>query len=122
MSILTQVQIFNPSITQPMVDFYVVPLLAQIQPCLDNYTEAEQEQALALYVLHSVMLNQGGQVTSESTRTGASRSYAALQAGVGLSATHYGNQLLALSGAADCIKAAIDKPQRFARSVNGGIK
>jgi hypothetical protein len=122
MSVLTQVQIFYPSATFDQVNFYLFPLLSQIQPCLDNYPEEQQEQALALYLLHVFTLNNGGQVTSESTRTGASRSYAGLQLGAGLMATHYGNQLLALSGAADCIKAAIDKPQRFARSVNGGIK
>ncbi len=122
MSVLTQVQIFYPSATSDQVNFYLFPLLSKIQPCLDNYPEEQQEQALALYLLHVLMLNNGGQVTSESTRTGASRSYAAMQLGAGLMATHYGNQLLALSGAADCIKAVVDKPQRFARSLNGGIK
>lgn len=118
MSVLLKVNIFMPQVTKAMVDFYIDALPESVSMCLANYSEDEQEQALALYVMHNITLSSGGQVVSDRTRTGAARTYAA-PTGSGLKATNYGSQLLALSGAAKCLIASKRSARPFAHSVGG---
>lgn len=117
MSLLLAVQILVPTATQDQVDFFLGPIIEQAQPCLDNYSEDAQNQALAYLFAHMTQGTSGGQITSERTRTGAQRSYAQLT-GTGLNSTQYGQYLLNMSGAAECLRAVVDSGKRFAVSVN----
>ena len=117
MSLLTAVRILRPDATQNQVDFYLGPIIEQAQACLDNYSEDAQNQALAYLFAHLTTATNGGQITSETTRTGASRSFAQLS-GTGLNSTQYGQFLANMSGPAECLRAVIDSGKRFAVSVN----
>ena len=117
MSLLLAVRILRPSATQEQVDFYLGPIIEQAQPCLDNYSEEAQNQALAYLFAHMTQQAEGGQITSERTRTGAQRSYATLT-GSGLSSTQFGQYLANMSGPAECLRAVIDSGKRFAVSIN----
>ena len=117
MSLLLAVKILQPDATQEQVDFFLGPIIEQVQPCLDNYSEEAQNQALAYLFAHMTTATGGGQITSERTRTGAQRSYAQLT-GTGLNSTQYGQYLANMSGAAECLRDVIDGGKRFAVSVN----
>lgn len=117
MSLLLAVRMLRPDATQEQVDFFLGPIIEQAKPCLDNYSEEAQNQALAYLFAHMTQGTSGGQITSERTRTGAQRSYAQLT-GTGLNSTQYGQYLLNMSGAAECLRAVIDSGKRFAVSVN----
>lgn len=117
MSLLLAVRMLRPDASQEQVDFFLGPIIEQAQPCLDNYSEDAQNQALAYLFAHMTQGTSGGQITSERTRTGAQRSYKEMT-GTGLGSTTYGQYLLNMSGAAECLRAVIDGNKRFAVSVN----
>lgn len=117
MTLLASVQMLSPNATQEQVDFFLGPIIAKAQPCLDNYPEDEQWQALSYLFAHMQQQTNGGQITSERTRTGAQRSFKELQ-GSGLQATQYGQFLANMSGAAECLRAVLDAGKRFAVSIN----
>lgn len=116
MTLLAAVQILKPSATQEQVDFYLNPIIDKAQACLDNYSEDEQNQALAYLFAHLTTQSSGGQITSERTRTGAQRAYAQT-VGSGLMSTQFGQWLLNMSGAAQCLVGVVES-KRFAVSVN----
>lgn len=117
MSLLTAVQILRPDATQAQIDFFLSPIIDKAQACLDNYPENEVNQALSYLFAHMTQSATGGQITSERTRTGAQRSYKEMT-GTGLGSTTYGQYLLNMSGAAECLRAVVDSNKRFAVSVN----
>lgn len=117
MNLLLAVRMLRPDASQEQVDFYLNPIIEQAQPCLDNYSEEAQNQALAYLFAHMTQGTSGGQITSERTRTGAQRSYKEMT-GTGLGSTTYGQYLLNMSGAAECLRAVVDSGKRFAVSVN----
>ena len=114
MSVSSSAKVLMPNITQSEIDVYL-PLFDDADVCLSNYSESIQVLTKALAICHMVMMNQGGQVTSESTRTGASASYS-VWTGKGLESTQYGQQLNGLPSA-QCVINLFSKPQRFIKGV-----
>lgn len=114
MTVETTVKNLLPSATTEQIQIYLT-LVEQADSCLENYPAEVADLAKALAIAHMLTLNGGGQVTSESTRTGASASYAVNQ-GKGILSTNFGQQLAALPAYA-CLKSFIGQPERFARSI-----
>lgn len=87
--------------------------------CLDanQIPDAIQQVLKTNAVAHMLQLADGGQITSERDQDGASVTVATPKTGSGLSATTYGELVLTMQGA-DCIRAVIDQPKRFARPIN----
>lgn len=117
MALIDSVQILRPDATETTIDFYLGPVMAKAQSCLDNYPEDEQWQALAYLYAHMTEQTQGGRIVSEKTRTGASRTYSE-KTGKGLSSSTYGEALRGMTGAAQCLVAVVDRSDRFGVSLN----
>lgn len=92
--------------------------LSKADTCLQNYS-AERIKLLKAYAVAHFMAQQlGGEIVSEKSPTGASVSRKEWTGkGTGLRSTRFGDVLLGMNGS-DCIAAVIDKPPRFARSIN----
>lgn len=94
-------------------------MLSEADPCLVNYSAAQQDLVKAYAIAHFMTQQGGGEIQSDKSPTGASVTYGEwMGQGTGLDSTRFGAQLLGLPGG-DCIAAVIDKPKRFARSLNG---
>lgn len=110
-----KVKTLLPSATDSQIALYC-GLFDDAEQCLAVYSQGAQELATALAVAHMIEFSNGGSVTSETTRQGASASYAMVP-GKGLESTVYGQQLLGLP-AGQCIIGLFSQPLIFARSVN----
>lgn len=114
MTVITKVKSLVPNASNEAVGMYL-ELFDEADACLANYPKSVQELTKALAIAHMLTMNNGGQVTSERTRTGASASYA-VWTGQGLLSTQFGQQLNGLPSG-QCVISLFSKPQRFARSV-----
>lgn len=110
-----KVKALLPTATDEQINLYD-GLFDDAELCLSAYSQSIQDLALALAVAHMIEMSQGGSVTSETTRQGASASYAYF-GGKGLESTRYGQQLLGVP-AGKCIIDLFAEPLTFAVSVN----
>lgn len=109
------VKVLLPSATDAQIAIYN-GIFDDAEACLSNYPQNMQDLAVALAVAHMIeMSSGGGNKTSETTRQGASASYAFF-GGKGLESTRYGQQLLGLP-AGQCIISIFSQPLRFAKSI-----
>lgn len=93
-------------------------MLSAADPCLQNYSESQQELAKAYAIAHLMVQQSGGQVQSDRSPTGASVTFQQWKGeGTGLDSTRFGAILRSLPGG-ECIEPIVDKPKRFARSIN----
>lgn len=110
-----KVKTLLPTATDDQIALYN-GIFNDAEECLSNYPVEMQDLAVALAVAHMIEMSSGGSITSESTRQGASASYAYF-GGKGLESTRYGQMLLGLP-ASECIINIFTNPLRFARSLN----
>lgn len=110
-----KVKVLLPSATDDQISLYE-GLFDDAETCLSNYPEPVQELTVALAVAHMLNYQAGGSVTSETTRQGASATYAFMP-GKGLESTTFGQQLLGMPSG-QCIISLFSTPLRFAKSIN----
>ena len=102
-----------PSATDDQIGLYE-GIFDDAEQCLANYSQNTQELVTSLAVAHMIEFTETGAITSESTRQGASASYAFV--GKGLEGTRYGSQLASIP-AGQCIIGIFSQPLRFARGI-----
>lgn len=108
------VKALKPTATDTQIALYE-GLFDAAENCLSSYPQSVQDLTVGLAIAHMLQVSEGGSVTSETTRQGASASYS-IMSGTGLAATQYGQQLLGLPSSG-CITNLFAKPVRFAKSI-----
>lgn len=91
-----------------------IEMMNPVDGCLSSYPESVQELSKALAVSHLITMADG-QVTSDTSPTGASVSFA-FTPGKGILSTGFGQQL-SLLPTANCFMSFFSSPEQFAFSV-----
>lgn len=97
----------------------LITMIDGADQCLDANMVPDATQTVLKInaVAHLITLQDGGQVKSQRSFTGESVTVETPKTGSGLAATTFGELVLNLIGG-DCIEALINRPKRFARSIN----
>jgi hypothetical protein len=110
-------EVYNTELSDTVIAMYI-GVLSSADPCLDALgLESIQIKVLkSLTVAHLIVINESGQVRSESDMDGASVTYDIKNVGEGFSETSYGRLVQGMPGY-ECIQALFDKPRRFAGAI-----